>query len=98
MKTISDKKTILKSFQKLPWIGPRFAEELWSMELRSLDDIAQSDPTDLYNKMCSTQKTKSHKNMLYLFRCIVYAAKTPNPDPLLLKWWNWKDSSRKSTS
>jgi hypothetical protein len=24
-------------------------------------------------------------------RCAVYFAKTKNPDPEKLKWWNWKD-------
>jgi hypothetical protein len=27
---------------------------------------------------------------LYTFRCAVYAASEPGPDPELLKWWNWK--------
>jgi hypothetical protein len=29
--------------------------------------------------------------LLYTFRCAVYYAKTKNPKPDLLKWWNWKD-------
>jgi len=34
--------------------------------------------------------------VLYTFRCAVYYAKTPGPDPRLLLWWNWKDASAPS--
>ncbi|MBP7847311.1 MAG: hypothetical protein KAZ94_04200, partial [Burkholderiales bacterium] len=29
--------------------------------------------------------------LLYVFRCAVYFAQTTQPQPELLKWWNWKD-------
>jgi hypothetical protein len=30
---------------------------------------------------------------LYVYRCAVYYAGTPGPDPEKLKWWNWKDKN-----
>ena len=29
--------------------------------------------------------------LLYVFRCAVYFAETPKPQPKKLLWWNWKD-------
>jgi hypothetical protein len=31
--------------------------------------------------------------VLYVFRCAVYFASKPHPDPQRLKWWNWKDGA-----
>ena len=28
---------------------------------------------------------------LYVYRCAVYFAETPIPEPEKCKWWNWKD-------
>jgi hypothetical protein len=30
--------------------------------------------------------------VLYVFRCAVYFAETPQPDAERLKWWHWKDA------
>lgn len=29
--------------------------------------------------------------VLYVYRCAVYFAQTPQPDMEKLKWWYWKD-------
>ncbi len=29
--------------------------------------------------------------LLYVFRCAVYFAETPKPNPKKLDWWAWKD-------
>lgn len=31
--------------------------------------------------------------VLYVYRCAVYFAQTPDPDPEKCKWWNWKDEA-----
>jgi len=31
--------------------------------------------------------------VLYIFREAVYFAGNPQPEPELLKWWNWKDNN-----
>ena len=30
--------------------------------------------------------------VLYVFRCAVYFATEPAPEPERLKWWNWMDT------
>ena len=93
-----EQKAVLKKFKTIPWIGPACAQDLWDLGLRSFDDLASSDPEYLYKRLCVLQKAQVDRCMLYVFRYAVYYVSEPNPDPKLLKWWNWKDSSRKSTS
>lgn len=76
--------------QSLPSIGPSLAADLRLLGVRSVKDLARRDPERLYKRLC--ELTKSHQDpcVVYSFRCAIYAARTPNPEPRLLKWWNWK--------
>jgi hypothetical protein len=77
--------------QQLPAIGPRMAEDLRRLGVRSVRDLARRDPQKLYERLCALSGTRQDPCVLYTFRCAVYAARTPRPDAKLLKWWNWKD-------
>ena len=85
------KQETLKSFQQIPGVGKSIANDLWNIGLRSHNDIKNSKPEDLYNKLCEQQKRKVGRCVLYVFRCAVYYVTEENHDPKLLKWWNWKD-------
>ncbi len=61
--------------------------------MRSVRDLARRDPERLYADLCRATGTRQDPCVLYTFRCAVYAAGTPGPDPALLKWWNWKGRS-----
>ena len=76
--------------QQLPAIGPRMAEDLRQLGVRSIKDLARRDPERLYRRLCEITGAKQDRCVLYTFRCAVYAARTTKPEPELLKWWNWK--------
>jgi len=82
----------LKEFQTIPGIGKSIAQDLWDLGLRSIEDLQKIDPMDLYQKLCGLRGQYIDRCVLYVFRCAVYYATEKNPDPELLKWWNWKDS------
>ncbi len=84
-------KKVLKEFQLIPGVGKTIAQDFWDIGLRSLEDLKDSDPEELYKKLCSFQGQKVDRCMLYVFRCAVYYASQTQHDPELLKWWNWKD-------
>jgi hypothetical protein len=86
-----NKEQILKEFQIIPGIGKSIAQDLWDLEIRSIDDLKQKDPQDLYDKLCELHNAKIDRCILYVFRLATYFASTNNHDPHLLKWWNWKD-------
>ena len=53
-----------------------------------------SDPERLYEQLIALRGAHQDRCVLYTFRCAVYFAKEPNPEPERLKWWNWKDAAR----
>jgi len=85
------KEQILKEFQQIPGVGPSLSEDLWRLGLRSLDDLKQCHPQDLYDQLCALEGTHVDRCVLYVFRLAVYFATHTKHDPALLQWWKWKD-------
>lgn len=79
------------AFQTLPGIGPSLAGDLRLLGVKSLGDLARRDPEKLYARLCDMTKSKQDPCVLYVFRCAVYATRTPLADRELLKWWNWME-------
>ena len=77
--------------RQLPGIGPRMAEDLRRLGVRSVTDMARRDPERLYQRLCEITRQNQDPCVLYAFRCAVYSARTEKPSPELVKWWNWKD-------
>ena len=75
---------------RLPGVGPSIAADLRSLGVRSIRDLARRNPDRLYAGLCRITGERQDPCVLYTFRCAVYAAGAPGPDPELLKWWNWK--------
>jgi hypothetical protein len=75
---------------RLPGVGPSIAADLRSLGVRSIRDLACRNPERLYADLCRETGERQDPCVLYTFRCAVYAAGAPGPDPELLKWWNWK--------
>lgn len=85
------KKEILKDFRRIPGVGPSIAEDFYQMGFRSVADLKDADPEQLYKDFCQLVGCKVDRCMLYVFRCAVYFASHEKHEPELLKWWNWKD-------
>lgn len=83
-------KKVLKELQRIPGVGPSIAVDLYDMGFRAVNDLKGRDPEDMYLKHCAIKGTTVDRCVLYVFRCAVYFASQPDPDPDLLKWWNWK--------
>ncbi len=86
-----DKPDALKELQTLEGIGPKIALMLFKIGVRSVNDLKTANPQALYDKLCDHLGVKVDRCVLYVFRCAVYNASTPNPESELLKWWNWKE-------
>lgn len=76
--------------QDLPGVGPSIAADLRSLGVHSIRQLARRNPQKLYDDLCLLTHERQDPCVLYVFRCAVYAARTPLPKPELLKWWNWK--------
>lgn len=86
-----ENKTAHKNLRRIPGVGPRIAEDMTSIGIRSVVDLKGKDPEQLYHKLCRHVGKPVDRCMLYVFRCAVYFASNSNHEPELLKWWNWKD-------
>lgn len=81
----------LKDIQRAPGIGKSLAADLYAIGIRSLDDLKTKNPQKLYEESNKLALVVQDPCVLYAFRCAVYFARTPKPEPELTKWWNWKD-------
>jgi hypothetical protein len=88
------RRRVLRELQTIPSIGPSLAQDLYALGIRRVADLTRRKPETLYRRL--EQLTNSHQDrcVLYTFRCAVYYARTPRPDPRRLLWWNWKDAPR----
>ena len=77
--------------QSAPSVGPRIEQALLDVGVQGVADLRDRDPDELYVRLCALRGERIDPCVKYSFRCAVYWARTPNPDPELLKWWNWKD-------
>ncbi len=77
--------------ERIPGVGKSVAEDLHRIGVTSIRQLKRKNPERLYEKLCRFQASPVDRCVLYVFRCAVYYASTRDPDPELLKWWNWKD-------
>jgi hypothetical protein len=84
-------KAALQQFRLIPGVGKVVAGDLFDLGIRSLKQLGECDPEQMYLDHCAQKGYAVDRCMLYTFRCAVYYCSTTEPDPELLKWWNWKD-------
>lgn len=88
----------LKDLQRIPGIGPSLARDLADLGIRHVTDLRRRNPERLYEQLCALREAHQDRCVLYTFRCAVYFANAPNPDPERLKWWNWQDRKLGATA
>jgi len=77
--------------EQIPGVGKSVAQDLHRLGITAAGQLKGRDPEELYERLCRFKASPVDRCMLYIFRCAVYYASTEDPDPELLKWWNWKD-------
>ncbi|MEO7803090.1 MAG: helix-hairpin-helix domain-containing protein [Actinomycetota bacterium] len=86
-------KSHVDELQMIPGVGPSIAADLRAIGIQRVADLRSQDPELLYARMCDLEGPQD-RCLLYVFRCAVYFASTPRPNPKKLLWWNWKDEPR----
>lgn len=87
---------ILKELRTIPGIGKVVAMDLLQMGYRSVSDLKGADPELMYVEHNNFKGQVQDICMLYTFRGAVYYANTigKKQDPEKLKWWNWMDKKK----
>lgn len=81
----------MTDLQAIPGVGPSIAKYLQALGYRGVEDLRGEDPEAMYRRSNDLTGRRQDPCLLYTYRCAVYFAETPKPDPELLKWWSWKD-------
>lgn len=92
---LDERRFSLRELQTIPGIGPSLAQDLHALGIRRVADLKRRSPERLYRQLERLSGARQDPCVLYTFRCAVYYARTPRPEPALLLWWNWKDPSPK---
>jgi len=71
-------------------VGPSLSRDLTELGYGRVEDLRGENPEEMYHRLERIRGVEQDRCVLYVFRCAVYFASTPNPDPELLKWWAWK--------
>lgn len=82
-----------KELQIIPGVGPSIARDLVDLGVRRVPDLRGRKPGRLYEDLCTARGARQDRCLLYVFRCAVYYANHRQPEPELLKWWNWSDAN-----
>jgi len=83
----------VKELTSIPGVGKSIANDLWNIGIFKVSDLIDKDPEILYDLSNRYTGVVQDRCLLYVFRCAVYYAQTPEHerDNDKLKWWNWKD-------
>lgn len=93
MKIITqEQQTTQKELMQIPGVGKSIATDLWHIGIRRTVDLKGRSPEELYELSNQYAGVTQDRCLLYVFRCAIYFASTPQElqEPEKLKWWNWK--------
>jgi hypothetical protein len=87
------KQQAIKELSTMPGVGKSIANDLWNIGIASVADLKGQDPDVLYDLSNKWAGVIQDRCLLYVFRCAIYFADTPEEEHESdkLKWWNWKD-------
>jgi hypothetical protein len=77
----NEKSEVIKRLQSLQNIGPVTAEKLYSIGIKTPEEIKRSDPEEIYERLKKKEGGKLDKCVLYQFQGAV----------LDVPWWECKD-------
>ena len=92
--SLDSRNSALRKLQAIPGVGPSLAQDLVSLGISRVAQLRKKNPERLFQRLETQVGARVDRCVLYVFRGAVYFAETPQPDPHLLKWWNWKDPSK----
>lgn len=88
---IRELKEAHRGLMSLPGVGKSIATDLMLLGYRDPAQLRGEDPESIYRRMQAMTEGPLDRCVLYVFRCAVHSAETPDADPDRRLWWNWKD-------
>ena len=90
----TDNKIIIKKLMVIPGVGKSIANDLLQIGIHEVSNLVGRDPEELFETSNRKVGLVQDRCLLYVFRCAVYFASTPESkrSPEKLLWWNWTDT------
>jgi Pathogenicity locus len=82
---------VRSDLETVPGIGPNMAEHLRCLGVTQAADLRGQSPEALYERDSEPAEGHLDPCVLVAHRRVVYFASNEQHDPVLLKWWNWKN-------
>lgn len=81
--------------RQIPGVGQSIAKDLNEIGIFKITDLVGTNPEELYQRSNNHAGCVQDRCLLYVFRCAVYFAETPDNlrDAEKFKWWYWKNNS-----
>ena len=83
--------------RRIPGIGAAGERDLLELGYTTIQSLAGADPEEMYARECARKGVRVDRCVLYVYRCAVYYASTPRPDPEKLKWGAGKDGGEENS-
>jgi hypothetical protein len=78
-----------RQLRDLAGIGPAMLKDFELLRIGSVDQLAQHDPTELYDDLCRVTRTRQDPCVLDTFCAAVAQARDPNLPLEQRNWWYW---------
>ncbi|PCI41230.1 MAG: hypothetical protein COB46_04315 [Rhodospirillaceae bacterium] len=81
----------LSELQELRSVGPSLATKMIMLGCDSVASLENSNPSEMYHKLCDILGRRIDPCVEDVFRCAVAQSKYPNMDEQFGDWWHWTD-------
>ena len=78
-----------RELKDLVSIGPAMLRDFEMLKIRSVADLAKSDPLRMYRKLCQLTGQRQDPCVLDVFRSAVAQARNPRLPAEKCQWWYW---------
>lgn len=79
----------MAQFQRLGSVGPAAAQDLWDLGCRSISDLVNRSPVDMYRELSLETGTQQDPCVEDVFRCAIAQARNPDLPVEQKNWWYW---------
>lgn len=81
----------VSTLRAIPGVGKETEKDLLLLGYTTPEDLKNADPEEMYRSECAIKGVQVDICQLYVYRCVVYYCRTPEPEPEKCKWWYWKN-------
>lgn len=79
----------MRQLGDLAGIGPAMLKDFRLLKVRTVEQLAEEDPRELYDRLCAITGQRQDPCVLDVFHCAVAQARNPRLPAEQRNWWYW---------